>query len=377
MAGPDSLSAASASEPITLAAAQATPAYHDREATVDVTCEWIERAGRADVDLLVFPETFVPGFPYWKGAVSGERWVDNLVDLQRNALSTEDDAVETIGDAVDDANLHVVLGVNERDDRPGSETLYNALFYFDRSGTLVRRHRKLVPTTDERAIWGRGDPADLTTHDTDVGRVGGLICYENHMTLSKAALCAMGEEIHPAVWPGFWEQRGPSPGQKEPTTSPDAIERCDIYPAMREYAFETQTFVVSCSAYVPDDALADYFEGEVVGNLATGGSMLVGPTGLVEAGPVFGEEALLTAEFDPARRLAAKTYVDAMGHYARWDAVSLRRREERYEPFEDDAADDNASRVEAEVLADVAADADLPVETVEAVVEQLPNVRRD
>lgn len=218
-----------------------------------------------------------------------------MVELQKNSLHMNDPHLEILQDTIKDADVHVALGTNELSERAGSETLYNSIFYFDRTGNLVRRHRKLMPTHDERAIWGRGDPSSLSTHETDIGEVGGLICYENHMTLSKAALTVMGEDIHPAVWPGFWEQNG-HPGDKSKAESADAKDTCDQYAAMREYAFETQSFVISCSAYTSDETLAPVNE-EIGFNVASGGSMLVNPAGIVKAGPIIGEEALLTAEF--------------------------------------------------------------------------------
>ena len=317
-------------ESFTLAAAQVEPIYHDKEGTLDRTCAWIERAGKQDVDLVAFPETYFPGYPYWRGGVSIPRWTELMVDLQKNSLHVEDDAMEVLGDAIDDADCYVVLGTNELDARPGSETLDNSMFYFDRDGELMGRHRKLMPTHQERVIWGRGDPSSLQTYDTDLGQLGGLVCYENHMTLSKAALCAKGEEIHAALWPGFWEQHG-HPGDKTRAESADAMETCDIYPAVREYAFETQTFVAACSMYLSDDVTEEW--GDELGfNVAAGGSMLVNPAGIVKAGPLVGEEGLLTAEFSRDERRATKAYFDAMGHYARWDAVNLEVNDETLEP---------------------------------------------
>ena len=356
-------------ETFTLGAAQIEPEYHDAEGTLDKTCRWIERAGDRGVDVLVFPETYFPGYPYWRRSTSIARWTDLMVDLGANSLHVDDDAVETIGEAVADANCHLVLGTNEVDDRRGSETLYNSLFFFDRSGELVRRHRKLMPTHDERTIWGRGDPEHLTTHDTDVGRLGGLVCYENHMTLSKAALCADGEEIHAAVWPGFWEQHG-HPGDKTRADSAAARDTCDIYPAVREYAFETQSFVASCSAYMSDDVPEGFEEGEIGFGVGNGGSMLVNPAGIVKAGPAVGEETLLTAEFDRDERRATKAYFDAMGHYARWDAVNLEVRDGRPEPVHDHHPDDRPalSAARAQTLAE---EYDVDVETVEAVADAI------
>ena len=325
-------------ETFKLAAAQVEPVYHDKEGTLDKTCEWIERAGKQDVDLVAFPETYFPGYPYWRGGVSIPRWTELMVDLQKNSLHVEDEAMEVLGDAIDDADCYVVLGTNELSDRPGSETLYNSMFYFDRDGNLMGRHRKLMPTHQERVIWGRGDPSSLQTYDTDLGQLGGLVCYENHMTLSKAALCAKGEEIHAALWPGFWEQHG-HPGDKTRAESADAMDTCDIYPAVREYAFETQTFVAACSMYLSDDVTEEW--GDELGfNVAAGGSMLVNPAGIVKAGPLVGEEGLLTAEFSRDERRATKAYFDAMGHYARWDAVNLEVSDEMLEPVHNHGHDD-------------------------------------
>ena len=316
-------------ESFTLGAAQVEPVYHDKEATLDKTCRWIERAGEEDVDLLVFPETYFPGYPYWRRSVSIPRWTELMVELQKNSLSVGDDAVDVLGDAIAEADVHVALGTNELDERRGSETLYNSMFFFDRSGELVRRHRKLMPTHGERTIWGRGDPASLATHDTDIGTVGGLVCYENHMTLSKAALATMGEEIHAAMWPGFWSQNG-HPGDKSRADSAADRDTCDIYPAVREYAFETQSFVASCSAYMGDPP--EKYADELGYDLGAGGSMLVNPAGVVKAGPAIGEETLLTAEFDRDERRATKAYFDAMGHYSRWDVVNLEINDETLDP---------------------------------------------
>ncbi|WP_338741796.1 carbon-nitrogen hydrolase family protein [Haloplanus salilacus] len=365
-------------ESFTLGAAQIEPVYHDAEATLDKTCRWIERAGDRGVDVLVFPETYFPGYPYWRRSTSIARWSDLMVDLSKNSLHVDDDAVETVGEAVADADLHLVLGTNEVDDRRGSETLYNSLFFFDRSGSLVRRHRKLMPTHDERAIWGRGDPASLDVHDTDVGRLGGLICYENHMTLSKAALCARGEEIHAAVWPGFWEQNG-HPGDKSRAEDAEARDTCDIYPAVREYAFETQSFVVSCSAYMSEGVPEGFAEDELGFGVGNGGSMLVNPAGVVKAGPAVGEEALLTAEFDRDERRATKAYFDAMGHYTRWDAVNLEVSDDRLDPVHrhdhPGRGRDDAPTLSPADAAALAEEFDVPVEAVEAVADALVGTR--
>ena len=354
------------SESFTLAAAQIEPVYHDKASTLDKTCRYIETAGDEGADLVVFPETYFPGYPYWRGSVSIPRWTDLMVDLQKNSLSVDDEAVEILGETIDEANVNVALGTNELSPRPGSETLYNSIFYFDRDGELMGRHRKLMPTQEERAIWGRGDPSSLATYETDIGTLGGLICYENHMTLSKAALTAMGEEIHAAVWPGFWEQHG-HPGDKTRAETAEAVDTCDIYPAMREYAFETQSFVAACSAYMSDDIPEQFSEEELGFNVASGGSMLINPAGIVKAGPLVGEEGILTAEFDRDERRATKAYFDAMGHYTRWDAVSLAVSNETLDPVTGDGR--RAHRLPAAAAEEIADEHGVPIDAVEDVAE--------
>lgn len=358
------------------AAAQVAPVFHDKEGTIDKTCRWIEEARRQDVDIVVFPETHVPGYPYWRGC-DIHRWSDLMVDLQKNSLSVNDEGLVILQDAIADANMHVVLGATEMSERHGSETLYNTLFYFDRSGELVRRHRKLIPTHQERSIWGRGDPSNLTTHATDIGRIGGLICYENHMTLSKAALTAMGEEIHPAVWPGFWEQEG-HPGRKVPATDEGAIQTCDQYAAVREYAFETQSFVISAASYVDEAAVedfggsADFFEPEEFGfSLATGGSMLVNPAGIVKEGPALGEETLLTTTFDWDERRATKAYFDAVGHYTRWDAVNLHVEDTTYNPIRQNEDVTPNPRLSREKLDELSEEYDVSPDLLHDLAEEL------
>ncbi|MFW5958895.1 MAG: carbon-nitrogen hydrolase family protein [Natronomonas sp.] len=365
-------------ESFTLAAAQVEPVYHDKEGTLDKTCRYIEKAGSEDVDLVVFPETYFPGYPYWRGSVSIPRWTDLVIELQKNSLHVDDPELEILGDAVADADVHLALGTNEVSDRAGSETLYNSIFYFDREGSFVGRHRKLMPTHAERAIWGRGDPSSLATYETDIGTLGGLVCYENHMTLSKAALTAMGEEIHAAVWPGFWEQHG-HPGDKTRAEDEDAITTCDIYPAVREYAFETQSFVASCSAYMSEEVPEGFTEEELGFNVAAGGSMLINPAGVVKAGPLVDEEGLLTAEFERDERRATKAYFDAMGHYTRWDAVSLDISDTTLNPVSDRETDGlgNGSRrstgtgLSAATAGELADDYDVPVSAIEDIAAAL------
>jgi amidase/nitrilase len=173
-----------------------------------------------------------------------------------------------------------------------------------------------------------GDAADIRVFPLDIGVVGGLICYEHHMTLLRAAMAIKGEEIHCAVWPGWWKVdkhlggKSPEPGS----------ETCDIEPAIREYAIENQAFVVSSSWFLkPEDVPAD-LRDSMRYNLAVGGSCIVNPAGLYLKGPVFNEESIVWADIQAEERRLAKAYFDCLGHYARFDLLSLNIREQAYAP---------------------------------------------
>ncbi|MBI2560860.1 MAG: carbon-nitrogen hydrolase family protein [candidate division NC10 bacterium] len=315
-------------ERVRVGAAQVAPHFFDKRKTLEKTVRFIEEGGRLGLDLLVFPETYFAAYPYWRGAVSVRRSTELVVEMQRHAIRADGEEAAVIADAARRARVHCVVGCNELDDRPGSLTLYNTLLFVGRGGTILGRHRKLMPTHSERVYWGMGDAADIRVFDLDIGVVGGLICYEHHMTLLRAAMAIKGEEIHCAVWPGWWKVDRHLGGK-----SPEpAAETCDIEPAIREYAIENQAFVVSSSWFLrPDDVPAD-LRDEMRYNLAVGGSCIVNPAGLFLAGPVFNEETIVWTEITAEERRLAKAYFDCLGHYARFDLLSLNIREEAWSP---------------------------------------------
>ena len=136
--------------------------------------------------------------------MSVRRSTELVVEMQLSAIRVPGEETEELAAAARRARVNCVIGCNELDDRPGSLTLYNTLVFLGRDGRLLGRHRKLMPTHSERVYWGMGDASDIRAFDMDIGRVGGLICYEHHMTLLRAAMAIKGEEIHCAVWPGWW-----------------------------------------------------------------------------------------------------------------------------------------------------------------------------
>ncbi len=304
---------------IRVGAAQVAPRFLDRAGTIEKIVRTLGEAGRLRLDLLVFPETYVAAYPYWRGAVSVRRSTELCAAMQRQAVRIPSEDTEALGQAAARAGVNCVVGVNELSDQPGSLTLFNTLLFIGRDGSIVGRHRKLVPTHSERVYWGMGGAADVRVFPMDIGVVGGLICYEHHMTLQRAALALLGEELHVAVWPGWWTMERHLGAKRAQPGAPE----CDIEPAIREYAIENSVFVVSSSWYLPPEAIPPELAEAMRDNLAVGGSCIVNPSGLWVREPVFGTETIVWAEIDQEERRLAKAYFDSVGHYARPDVLRL------------------------------------------------------
>lgn len=314
------------------AAAQISPVFLDKKQSVQKYAETLVEAGRQGVELVVTPETGIPTYPYWRSGFgytdpeSAKPWKETVAAFYDQAVRIPGPETEELGKAARSAGLTAVIGLNEQDDRPGSRTLYNTMLFLGSDGEILGRHRKLMPTHQERIFWGRGDGSDLRVFDTPFGALGGLICFENHMTLLKAAMAVLGEEVHAACWPGYWAYGGPGNTLRDMTGKRYPLHHSDQDAAVREYAFETQTFVVSASLFLDESAVPDDFPYKETTNWkwAMGGSAIATPFGTYAAEPVFGKEALVVADLDLADRTVAKNVFDCMGHYSRWDVAQLR-----------------------------------------------------
>jgi len=312
------------------AAAQIAPVYLELRPTVEKVCRTIAEAATRGAELVVFPEVVIPGYPYWRGLYPIREWTRWMVRYQNNSLRIPSEETDQIRAAARDAHCFVVVGCSERSGRPGSETLYNTAVFISEEGTILGTHRKLMPTHGERMVWGMGDGSDLRVYDTALGRIGSLICYEHHMTLLKATMQSLGEEIHCALWAGYWVMEG-HPGAKRRWQPGDSADVCEVAYANREYAFETQNFVVSAGNYSPSDQLPPECQSW---NIGSGGSAILNPAGLYLAGPALDCEQILYSELRAEERQACKAYIDTLGHYSRFDVVQLKLNERRLSPFE-------------------------------------------
>jgi nitrilase len=300
-----------ASHSFRIAAVQAAPVFLDREATVDKACQLIEEAGRNAARLVVFPEAFIPAYPDWVWAVpAGEEGMlgELYARLLANAVEIPGPATQRLGQAAKRAGVYVVMGLTERNVEASGGSLYNTLLYIDAQGNLLGKHRKLVPTGGERLVWAQGDGSTLAVYDTPLGKIGGLICWENYMPLARYALYAWGTQIYIAA---TWD-RG------EPWLS-----------TLRHIAAEGRVVVVSCGMALRKADIPDAFEFkrrfyEHVGEWINGGdSAILNSHGEFIAGPLHEQEGVLYAEIDPAQMRGPKWMLDVAGHYARPDVFQL------------------------------------------------------
>ncbi len=299
------------SHPIVVAVVQRPPVLLDRVATFDRAVGALHDAADRGAELVVFPETYLPGYPAWiwnlrpgedYGLTSeiGARLLDQSVDL------TGDD-LRPLQDAAADRRVWVMCGVHERDGRFSRATLYNTLVTIDDQGVVRNRHRKLVPTNPERMVWGQGDASGLRVVDAPFGRLGGLICWENYMPLARYALYADGVEIYVA---STWDSG-------------------DTWIAtLRHIAAEGRCWVIGagCSLHV-DDVPADFPDRDRVWPSAEwinpGDSVVVRPGGELVAGPLHECHDVLVAEIDPSASAAEHRTLDVAGHYGRSDVFRL------------------------------------------------------
>jgi nitrilase len=289
---------------VRVACAQVEPVILDRDATIEKLARYAAEAAENGAQLVVFPETFIPAYPSSRWAKAFAGWAEPgakeaFALLRRESLEVPGDAERRLGDIAREHGIWLVTGVNEVDpEKPG--TIYNSLLYHATDGTLAEHHRKLVPTNHERLVWGQGDGRGLRAFETPLGRLGGLICWENYMPLARFSLYESGVEIYIA------------------STADDG----DLWQAtLVHIARESRAFVVAPSHFqragsYPDDfPLRELLGGDDL--LGRGGSAILGPDGGYLAGPLYGEEGVLYADLEADRLYEERQRFDPVGHYNR------------------------------------------------------------
>lgn len=310
--------AGSSGNRVRVAIAQAAPVFLDLDASLAKAVLLIQQAARRGALMVVFAETWLPGYPVWLDLCPGAAlWAnpatkDVFARMRANSMPVPGKELDILKGVAKDHSIAVVVGVSERVDvGPGNGTLYNTLLTISERGELLNHHRKLVPTFSERLVWGQGDGRGLQAVDTSVGRVGGLICWEHWMPLARVAMHNSGEQIHIAAWP----------------TVHDLHQL-----ASRHYAFEGRCFVLAAGLLMrgvdlPPELAATTPQPESQDRwIERGGSAIIGPDSNYIVPPVFEREDLLVADLDLTDIDREMMTLDVSGHSARPDLFRFEKK---------------------------------------------------
>jgi nitrilase len=319
---------------VKVAVVQHAPVFLNLEASVAKAIGLLEQAAEEGAELVVFPETWLPGYPVWLDvAPKVANWnyaPANAIyrTLAENALSLGDRHFRSLLEAAGSTGTYLVMGAHEC----CGATLYNTMIFFDRDGRRYKLHRKLVPTYAERLVWGRGDGSTLEVMAAEFGNLGGLVCWEHWMPLSRAAMHTQREVIHVAQWPAVEDNH---------------------QLASRSYAFEGQCYVLAAGSVLSRGEMMAGFHSlssadpralELLESIPAdeahlmldGGSAVIAPDSSYLAGPVFGKACILYADLDLGRIHEGHLVMDSSGHYARPDVFHLvvNKRPQQHVTFE-------------------------------------------
>jgi len=288
---------------------QAAPVVFNKQKTLEKAADLIKQAASENVKLLVFPESFIPAYPAGLGfgTVVGSRTEagrDQFREYWEQSVEVPGPETKKLSSLAKECGMYIVMGVTERDTI--SKTLYCTLLYFSPNSGLMGKHRKLKPTAAERLVWGDGDSTTLSTFDTEIGKIGGLICWENYMPLARMAMYRKGVELYVA---------------------PTADARDSWNSTMIHIAREGRCYVIGCNQLIRKsdypDHLRDHLAEDRPELLSRGGSVIVSPMGEILAGPLYGEEGLLTADANMEELVRSKMDFDVIGHYSREDVFDF------------------------------------------------------
>ncbi len=288
------------------AAVQISPVLFSRDGTTEKVLQAIARAANAGAQLVVFPETFIPYYPYFSFVQPPVLMGKEHMRLYEEAVTVPGAVSDAVSQAARAYGIVVVLGVNERD----RGSLYNTQLIFDADGTLLLKRRKITPTYHERMVWGQGDGAGLKVVDTAVGKLGALACWEHYNPLARFALMAQHEQIHCAQFPGSLV------GQ----LFTDQIEV-----TIRHHALESGCFVVNATGWLSKEQIAQITTDEKLQKVLSGGcnTAIISPEGSHLCTPITEGEGMAIADLDFSLITKRKRMMDSVGHYSRPDLLQL------------------------------------------------------
>jgi nitrilase len=288
------------------AAVQISPVLFSREGTTEKVLQAIAKAAMEGAELVVFPETLIPYYPYFSFIQPPVLMGKDHLQLYAEAVEVPSPVTEAVSQAARSHQIVVVLGINERD----GGSLYNTQLIFDADGSLVLKRRKITPTYHERMVWGQGDGAGLQVLDTAVGRVGALACWEHYNPLARFALIAQNEQIHCAQFPGSMV------GQ---------IFADQMEVTIRHHALEAGCFVVNSTGYLSPEQVCQITSDEKLQKVLSGGcyTTIISPEGVILFPPITAGEGMAISELDFALITKRKRMMDSIGHYSRPDLLKL------------------------------------------------------
>lgn len=294
------------SRTVRAAAVQIAPDLASRAATVGRVLNAIAEAADKGAELIVFPETFVPWYPYFSFVLPPAQQGPEHLRLYEEAVTVPSSETRAVAEAARERNAVIVLGVNERD----HGSLYNTQLIFDADGSLKLKRRKITPTYHERMIWGQGDGAGLKVVETAVGRMGALACWEHYNPLARYALMAQHEEIHASHFPGSLV--GPIFGEQIEVT-------------MRHHALESGCFVVNATGWLTEEQIASIHPDPKLQKGLRDGCMtcIITPEGRHVVPPLTAGEGILIGDLDMRLITKRKRMMDSVGHYARAEILHL------------------------------------------------------
>jgi len=287
---------------------QEVPVFFDKNKTIDKIEALVMTWAKDGCQLLVFPESFIPGYPrgFDFGAVVGSRTQEGkelFAKYHRESISLESDDTDRLAAISKEYNVYLVIGITEKSTVHGS--LFCSMLYISPTAGVLGVHRKIKPTGTERVIWAEDDGSALVTFDTSIGKMGGLICWENYMPLARMSMYQKGVQIYVA---------------------PTADSRKEWTSTMKHIALEGRCFVLASNQYFKVEHYPEEYRSLVQGvssDFCEGGSLIVSPFGEILAGPLFGVEGVLTAELDLEQIQQSKLDFDPVGHYHRPDIFQL------------------------------------------------------
>ncbi|WP_059415313.1 carbon-nitrogen hydrolase family protein [Cupriavidus basilensis] len=311
------------------AACHVCPIYFDLDATVDKTCALIAEAAGHGARIVAFPEAHLCAFPVWSGVRAPVENHEFFVRMARSAVTIDHPAIDRIRRAARAHGIVVSLGINEAS-KASVGCIWDTNLLIGADGSLLNRHRKLVPTYWEKLTWANGDGSGLRVVDTPVGKVGALVCGENTNPLARYSLMAQGEQIHIASYSPCW-----------PTHPAASKERYDLAAAIcirsGAHSFEAKCFTIVASGFFSDAAAELVCRGEpaaraLVESAPRSVSMIIGPTGAVISDTLQDEEGIVYADIDLDDCIVPKQFHDVVGAYNRFDVFTLHVNRAALEP---------------------------------------------